>query len=81
MGGVDFTQMVEISTFVIALYIAGVLCKKCGVSPVIGEMAIGVILGPNSPFESVHGFIPFTDFFIMAGNFGVTLMIFESGSV
>lgn len=77
MGGVDFTPMLKVSSFIMCLYFAGILCRKCGVSPVIGEMVVGVLLGPNSPF--VKGFVPYADFFVLAGNFGVTLMIFESG--
>jgi Kef-type K+ transport system membrane component KefB len=70
--------MLEISAFLIVLYIAGIGCKKVGVSPVIGEMLVGVFFGPNSPI-GLKDFLPFADFFILAGDFGVTLMIFESG--
>jgi len=78
MGGADFESMLEISAFIIVLYVAGILCRRVGVSPVIGEMLVGVLMGPNSPI-GLKDFLPFSDFFILAGDFGVTLMIFESG--
>jgi hypothetical protein len=79
MGGVDFEAVMKVSAFVMSLYIAGILCKKFSVSPVIGEMIVGVLLGPNSPWTGMQDFIPFPSFWTLAGNFGVTLMIFESG--
>ena len=47
MGGVDFVPIVQISTFLIALYLVGRSCKIIGVSPIVGEMVIGVLLGPH----------------------------------
>ena len=74
MAGVDFVELLQISTFLILLYLIGRSCKVLGVSPIIGEMAVGVLLGPN-----VGKFVPHPEFFELAGIFGVTLMIFESG--
>jgi len=74
MAGVDFDSVLRISAFLIALYLIGRSCKVLGVSPIIGEMIVGVLLGPN-----VAGFVPNAEFFELAGIFGVTLMIFESG--
>jgi Kef-type K+ transport system membrane component KefB len=74
MAGVDFEAVLQISLFVLALFYVGVLCKQFGVSPIIGEMLMGILLGPN-----MANIVPFEQFFRMAGVFGVTLMIFESG--
>lgn len=41
---------------------------------VAGEIIIGVVLGPNAA-----DLVPYESFFRLAGLFGVTLMIFESG--
>ena len=43
-------------------------------SPIIGEIVMGILFGPN-----VANFVPYEQFFRLAGIFGVTLMIFESG--
>ena len=74
MAGVDFEAVLKISFFCVCLFIIGRLCKKIRVSPIIGEICIGVVLGPN-----VAELVPFEQFFRLAGVFGVTLMIFESG--
>ena len=50
------------------------LMLQIGFSPIIGEMAVGVVLGPNGV-----DMVPYEQFFRLAGVFGVTLMIFESG--
>ena len=47
MAGGDFTPVLEIVLFCCSLFVAGVLCKKIGFSPIIGEMCVGVALGPN----------------------------------
>jgi Kef-type K+ transport system membrane component KefB len=74
MAGGDFTPVLEIVLFCVCLFVAGVLCKRIGFSPIIGEMAVGVALGPNGV-----DLVPYEQFFRLAGVFGVTLMIFESG--
>jgi len=74
MSGGDFTPVLEIVLFCICLFLAGILCKKIGFSPIIGEMIVGVLLGPNG-----LDVVPYEQFFRLAGVFGVTLMIFESG--
>ena len=74
MAGVDFDSLIRISVFLICLYLVGRSCRILGVSPIIGEMIVGVLLGPN-----VADFVPNADFWSLAGVFGVTLMIFESG--
>ena len=88
------TSVVEITLFCSCLFTADLLCKRVrgprnpldpghltaarrlqiGVSTIIGEMAVGVVMGPN-----VLNLVPDEDFFRLAGVFGVTLMIFESG--
>eukprot|EP01047_Picozoa_sp_COSAG01_P001301 COSAG01_NODE_28_length_36622_cov_14.695751_30_plen_963_part_00 len=74
MAGGDFDPVLEIILFACCLFVAGVLCKRIGVSPVIGEIFVGVGLGPNGA-----DLVPHEQFFRLAGVFGVTLMIFESG--
>ncbi len=66
MAGVDFNSVLEIPLFVLALFYIGVLCKQFGVSPIIGEIITGIILGPN-----MLNIVPFEDFFRLAGVFGV----------
>eukprot|EP00966_Prymnesium_polylepis_P301349 6962752-Prymnesium_polylepis.1 len=73
-GGFDFDEVLQISLYLALLYLAGLLAKAFHISPIIGEMAIGVILGPEAT-----NMVPYEDFFRLAGTFGVTLMIFESG--
>ena len=66
MAGVDFDSVLQISLFVLALFYIGVICKQFGVSPIIGEIITGIVLGPN-----VLNIVPFTEFFQLAGVFGV----------
>lgn len=74
MSGADFTTILQIAAFLLALYASGQVCKRVAVSAVIGEILVGVLLGP-----SVANLVPFPAVFELAGVFGVTLMIFESG--
>ena len=73
-GGFDFDEVLKISLYFVLLYLAGLLAKVFKISPIIGEMAVGVILGPEA-----MNIVPYENFFRLAGTFGVTLMIFESG--
>jgi Kef-type K+ transport system membrane component KefB len=74
MSGGDFDSVLKITLFCCCLFFAGQLCKLIKVSPIIGEIVIGVVLGPNAA-----DLVPYESFFRLAGLFGVTLMIFESG--
>lgn len=74
MSGADFETVLYLAAFMTALYAAGRFCQHVHLSPIVGEIVVGILLGP-------HGVdvVPFADFFQLAGVVGVTLMIFESG--
>ena len=48
------------------IFFGAVFCAQFGVSTIIGEMIIGVILGPNGV-----DLVPYEQFFRLAGVFGV----------
>lgn len=92
IGGMDsFYMLAEVGCFLFFVYLGGRLCAKCGLSPLLGEMFIGIILGPealnivpyagNRHLEHTVNWeghkLP--NIWSEAGTIGVTLMIMESG--
>ena len=77
MGGSDvFSDLITVTGFITALYAGGWIFQKIKLSPILGEIAAGVILGPEVlklMSKDQESFIS------LLGNFGVTLMIFGSG--
>eukprot|EP01063_Lacrimia_lanifica_P014408 TRINITY_DN20_c0_g1_i5.p1 TRINITY_DN20_c0_g1~~TRINITY_DN20_c0_g1_i5.p1 ORF type:complete len:1038 (+),score=334.85 TRINITY_DN20_c0_g1_i5:88-3201(+) len=76
MGGADFTELISIGGFLAALFMGGWVFQKAGLSPILGEIAVGVVLGPE--VAELMGSAN-VDKMKLLGTFGVTLMIFESG--
>eukprot|EP01065_Artemidia_motanka_P038534 TRINITY_DN47385_c0_g1_i1.p1 TRINITY_DN47385_c0_g1~~TRINITY_DN47385_c0_g1_i1.p1 ORF type:complete len:990 (+),score=257.86 TRINITY_DN47385_c0_g1_i1:70-2970(+) len=77
MGGGDaFFDIIQVTGFICATYFMGYLARAAKMSPIIGELAAGVVLGPEvvKLLKTEH-----EDFLKLLGQFGVTLMIFESG--
>lgn len=66
--------MLRVCAYCACLWGVGHLCRRVSVSAAIGEILIGVLLGPP-----VFDVVPYSAVFQMAGEFGVTLMVFESG--
>ena len=47
MGGVDFETIGGIAGFLAAVWGVGRLLKTVGMSPVVGEILVGMVLGPK----------------------------------
>ena len=74
-----WTLLIEVATFLFAVRSVGFFCKLVKITPIIGEIIIGMILGPR-----VLDFVPFTDvdsssIFSILGTIGVTMIVMESG--
>lgn len=66
--------MLQICAYCACLWAAGHLCRHLRISAAIGEIVMGVALGP-----AVLDIVPYAAVFELAGVFGVTFMCFESG--
>jgi len=60
--------------FLVGVWIAGKCVKLVGWPPLVGEITIGLILGPN-----LIDFVPFPDAFKMIGQLGLVLLVIEAG--
>eukprot|EP01062_Namystynia_karyoxenos_P037659 TRINITY_DN27393_c0_g1_i1.p1 TRINITY_DN27393_c0_g1~~TRINITY_DN27393_c0_g1_i1.p1 ORF type:complete len:994 (+),score=354.18 TRINITY_DN27393_c0_g1_i1:106-2982(+) len=77
MGGGDaFDGIMRVTGFVCAVYFCSVSARMLKMSPIIGELAAGVVLGPEVVKLLKH---EQEEFLSLMGQFGVALMIFESG--
>ncbi len=47
MDGIDFIQ--DLAVVLLAAGLAGVLCKRVGLSVIVGYLAAGIAIGPNTP--------------------------------
>lgn len=47
MGAQGFEEMFAISMFCVVLWITGRILKMVGISPILGEIGMGLLLGPN----------------------------------
>eukprot|EP00854_Cymbomonas_tetramitiformis_P028734 gene28734-35662_t len=82
MSGVNFEDILGMTFFILMIWFVGRIFKAGNCSPIVGEIFVGVALGPNGldivPLfndEDCAG----TTFWQMAGQIGVTLLIAESG--
>eukprot|EP01059_Diplonema_ambulator_P010939 TRINITY_DN20956_c0_g1_i2.p1 TRINITY_DN20956_c0_g1~~TRINITY_DN20956_c0_g1_i2.p1 ORF type:complete len:1025 (+),score=303.12 TRINITY_DN20956_c0_g1_i2:49-3123(+) len=76
MGGVDFSDLISVSGFIAALYSGGWISEALRIPSFVGEILVGVLLGPE-----LASLLPdkYAEFMELIGNLGITLMIFESG--
>eukprot|EP01060_Flectonema_neradi_P030717 TRINITY_DN4514_c0_g1_i1.p1 TRINITY_DN4514_c0_g1~~TRINITY_DN4514_c0_g1_i1.p1 ORF type:complete len:1052 (+),score=175.76 TRINITY_DN4514_c0_g1_i1:70-3225(+) len=77
MGGIDVTELLTVAGFIGALYASGwVFENVLQISPILGEILIGVVLG-----REVAGLLSRNneEFLELLGYMGVTMMIFENG--
>ena len=56
MGGGNYDMLLEAIFFLVCAWFGGRLAKVAGVSRILGEIAVGILLGPNG-----LDFVPFTD--------------------
>lgn len=74
VDGADYLTLLRVAFFFFSILVAGKACKLIAVSPIIGEIAVGVALGPEC-----LNVVPYPSAFDLAGIAGVTLLLFESG--
>ncbi len=68
------TLFLHIAIILISAKIFGMLFKRIGIPPVLGEVTAGIILG-----QSVLGFIPLSEAIKVLAELGVILLLFEVG--
>ena len=84
-GGGSFTLLLKIVAFLATVWFAGRFCRRIRISPIIGEIIAGIVMGPQ-----VVGVVPevvkdpktgeYDSLWQVMGTIGVTLMIAESGT-
>ncbi len=83
MSGGEFTTLAEIVAFITVVWFSGRIARMIHISPIIGEIAAGIIMGPEVAnvvpgVTKSHG--TYESLWQVFGTFGVTLMIAESGT-
>ena len=77
----EFRAILDVVAFLALIWFFGRACKFIHLSPIIGWLAAGMLLGPKSPIswlrliDSEH-----EDQWKLLGTLGVTLLIAESGT-
>eukprot|EP01060_Flectonema_neradi_P019275 TRINITY_DN2632_c1_g1_i1.p1 TRINITY_DN2632_c1_g1~~TRINITY_DN2632_c1_g1_i1.p1 ORF type:complete len:1083 (+),score=147.76 TRINITY_DN2632_c1_g1_i1:33-3281(+) len=71
-----FEDLIRLGAYLVSLYFGGWVSKLVGFPALLGEIIAGVLMGPE-----VGEILSTTksDFVVLMGNFGITMMIFESG--
>ena len=80
MAGQTIEPLLQVSLFLFCLWFAGRGLRKIGLSPIIGEIAVGVAFKEANliPYLKPDGEDKF-DVWTLLGQLGVSLIIFESG--
>ena len=56
MAGVDFVQILQVVLFILAVWAGGRVFKLCKQPSILGQLAIGILMGPQMldmvPFAS-----------------------------
>lgn len=71
---VTYEKIYNALIFLLAIHFVGGLGSYIKIPPLVGQIIIGIILGPN-----VLGFVPFQYAFIMLGEIGLIFQMFEAG--
>jgi len=66
--------LVYVSLYLFAVRMGGVLCERIKMSPIVGEIIVGAILGPTC-----LGWVPYSDGLMLVGILGVQLAVIEAG--
>jgi len=89
MAGANFDLYLSVVIFLATIWLSGRISREFGISPIIGEIAAGVAVGPNAlnlvpyvedPNHGDDGHSDWMSVWVLLGSFGVTLMIVESGT-
>ena len=71
---VTYENIYNALIYLIAIHFVGGLGSYMKIPPLVGEIIIGIILGPN-----VLDFVPFRFAFVMLGEIGLIFQMFEAG--
>ena len=68
-----FLEILQVVAFLVAVWFSGRVCRAIGVSPILGEILAGVVMGPHVldvvPYEDhAGGHSAFPSVFVLAGN-------------
>jgi len=74
----EFSHILRVVAFLALIWIFGRACKLISLSPIIGWLAAGMLLGPQSPLSLIDR--AHQDQWMLLGTLGVTLLIAESGT-
>ena len=69
-----FEHIYFVMLFLACLWFVGKLFARCGLPSLVGEIVVGIILGPN-----LLGFVPYSDALIVIGEIGLVLLVLEAG--
>eukprot|EP00493_Phyllostaurus_siculus_P027403 UN27750 len=70
----EFLNLYLFMCFLVALYISGKLCAPLNIPPVVGEIIVGIIVGPNFLELAPH-----SKALKMLGECGLILLVIEAG--
>lgn len=69
-----FLNELRVVLLLVAVWVAELSCKPLNVSPIIGQIAAGLVVGP-----ALLDWIPYVEAFRLLGKLGVLLLVIESG--
>lgn len=66
--------LVYVSLYLFAVRMGGMACERINMSPIVGEIIVGAILGPTC-----LGWVPYSNGLMLVGILGVQLAVIEAG--
>ena len=69
-----FQEVYYLMVYMSALWFVGRLCIKIGMPALVGEIIVGILLGPQ-----LAGFVPYHNALIVIGEIGLVLLVLEAG--
>ena len=70
----EYQDIAAVLTFLVLLWVAGKLVTKVGAPALVGELFVGIMLGPN-----LANFVPFPEAAVLFGEVGLMLLVLEAG--
>lgn len=74
MGVEALENELRVVLLLLVVWVSELLCKRLNGSPIIGQIAAGLIVGP-----ALLDLVPHVDAFRLLGKLGVLLLVIESG--
>ena len=69
-----FQHIYYVMLFVSALWFIGKIFARLGLPSLVGEIIVGIIMGPN-----LLNFVPYSDALVVIGEIGLVLLVLEAG--